>query len=436
MLLRSTRNIKDPVSFEQAIFQGLAPDGGLYHPLKFNSYPELFASMNSRQNFQTIAASFIRQLLCEEVNPDDIQALAEKAFPFSPVLKELEKNLFVLELFHGPSCAFKDYGASFLATMMEYFLKKEKKRAIILTATSGDTGSAVARAFLNKENIEVVILYPSGRVSPLQEKQLTTSGHNIHALEVQGNFDDCQKMVKEAFTSKELQTLPLTSANSINMGRLLPQSFYYAYAYAQLKESLDKQALRFCVPSGNFGNLTAGLYAWKWGLPAHSFIAATNANDVIPQYLLQGKFIPRPSVATASNAMDVGNPSNFERMEALFHSDIQEMRKTVSGYVVNDKLTLDTIQKVQSSWNYMMDPHTAVGFHAIQKYRSESSTLQDKIVLLSTAHPAKFNEIMEQACGEAAPLPARLQEVARKKKESIVIENTFDALRDYLLRSH
>jgi threonine synthase len=307
-----------PVGFREALFTGLAPSGGLYHPVDAPDLSPRIASLERIPSFQDVAAEACAAILSPDIPEDQSRALARRALPFSPVLRRVDEHVLLLELFHGPTCAFKDFGAQFLATAMEALLEGETRRIQILVATSGDTGSAVAHAFHGRANIDVVILYPSGRVSDLQEKQLTTLGGNVHALEVQGSFDDCQRLVKQAFQDPGLRTrLRLTSANSINVGRLLPQCLYYLFAGTR-REELRGTIPTICVPSGNFGNLTAGVYAWRWGLPVRGFIAATNVNDVVPVYLKSGRFVPRPSARTLSNAMDVGNPSNFERLTEVF----------------------------------------------------------------------------------------------------------------------
>jgi threonine synthase len=429
----STRSPEGPLlTFGEAIFQGLAPDGGLYVPQGDLDLKEAFLSLHHGTSFKEAAMVMAKGILSEELSPEQIEALVDKAFPFAPKLVEVEKGLFVLELFHGPSCAFKDFGASFLATSMETFLQGKDKKAIILTATSGDTGSAVAQAFYGKKNIDVVILYPSGRVSPLQEKQLTTLGGNVHALEVQGSFDDCQKMVKDAFTDQELMAkLPLTSANSINLGRLLPQSFYYIWAFAQLKENLVDD-LVFCVPSGNFGNLTAGIYAWKWGLPVDTFIAATNANDVVPEYLLSGEYTPRPSVGTYSNAMDVGSPSNFERMMSIFKESWDMTKSLILGQKITDQETIETMKTVKENQGYLLCPHTAVGYLAAQRYLEQHQEENEKVVVLATAHPGKFVEVVQQATGESPQLPPALANLLKKEKQAKLIDNNLQELREYL----
>lgn len=425
----STRTKDDIVSFQKAVFTGLAPDGGLYHPVSTPNLRPLFDSFNDRTQFQSLAADVTAALFPEEISKEAAERICRKAFTFCPKLKRIDEDISILELFHGPSCAFKDFGASFLATVMEEFLQEKKKRAIILTATSGDTGSAVARAFHRKKQIDVVVLYPSGRVSPLQEKQLTTVGDNVVALEVKGSFDDCQKMVKEAFVDAELRKrLPLTSANSINLGRLLPQSFYYIYGHSLLKDRFPD--ITFVVPSGNFGNLTSGVLAWTWGLPIKRFVAATNINDVVPEYLQTGSYNPRPSKRTYSNAMDVGAPSNFERLQEIFHHQWGEMKSIIDERVVTDEQTLETIRKVWITKNFFLDPHTAVGYSAA----GHIDTRGEHLIILATAHPGKFLEVVEEATGEKVPLPEQLSSVLSRTKESIVIENSDRSLRDLLIK--
>jgi threonine synthase len=417
----STRDPGTRVTFEEALFQGLAPDGGLYIPEEDLELQTHFKALDKNTSFHEIATLVTAYLLKGELDAAAVHRIVRNAFPFEPKLVRVDDQLSILELFHGPSCAFKDFGASFLAASMEEFLQHRDRRAVILTATSGDTGSAVATAFYNKKNVDVVILYPSGRVSPLQEKQLTTLGGNITALEVDGSFDDCQRLVKAAFVDPELsKAYPMTSANSISLGRLIPQSFYYIWAFAQLKETL-KEEFFFCVPSGNFGNLTAGLWAWKWGLPVTGFVAATNANDVVPEYLHSGIYSPRPSRLTLSNAMDVGNPSNFERMQALFHNNWNLMRALVFGDMVTDAETLDTIREVHTAHHMFLCPHTAVGYKAARRFLTTDATDNAHICVLSTAHPAKFIEVVEQATGLKPELPQPLVEAARKEKQSLKI---------------
>ena len=428
----STRSPQLKISFKEAVFQGLAPDGGLYHPDAVPDLRELFTLFGPDTPFQDVAALTLHRLLPNEFSRGEAEEICLRAFPFSPLLKPMSENITLLELFHGPSCAFKDFGASFLAAVMDTILEGRDKRAVILTATSGDTGSAVARAFHNSRNIDVVILYPSGRVSPLQEKQLTTLGGNISALEVDGCFDDCQRMVKEAFVDRELSgRVSLSSANSINLGRLLPQSFYYIWARSRFPAATP---FVFCVPSGNFGNLTAGLMAWSWGLEVDRFIAATNINDVVPEYLTGSKYTPRPSRHTCSNAMDVGDPSNFERLLALFDGEREEMNAVIRGETVSDEETLATIARVEKERGEFLCPHTAVGYLASERFlKGFKGSEPPQIVTLGTAAPGKFTEIVEEATGKKPPLPDQLAGVMELEKKSIVTENSLAALKGFLL---
>ncbi|NNM53834.1 MAG: threonine synthase [Spirochaetales bacterium] len=429
----STRNPSLRVNFEEALFQGLASDGGLFIPEEDLHLQQHFRAMDRKTSFQDIASLIAAYLMKGEIDAGGIQRIVRAAFPFEPKLVQMENGLSILELFHGPSSAFKDFGASFLAATMEEYLQNSARRAVILTATSGDTGSAVAQAFHNRRNVDVVILYPSGRVSPLQEKQLTTLGGNVLALEVKGSFDDCQRLVKEAFVDPVLKkALPLTSANSISLGRLIPQSFYYVWAFAQLKDRLEEE-LFFCVPSGNFGNLTAGVYAWKWGLPVTGFVAATNANDVVPQYLETGIYQPRPSVLTYSNAMDVGSPSNFERLEAVFQKNWNLMRAMIFGQTVTDAETLSTIREVYQDHNMFLCPHTAVGYQAAQRFREENRLDHAQLCVLATAHPAKFLDIVERATGKTPELPPGLAAAATKAKQAILVEPQLETISRLLL---
>lgn len=429
MKFTSTRKSTETVSFTEAMFRGLAPDGGLYHPVETPDLENFFTSLKDETPFNELAAGLTTALLGPEISPDVAGDIITSAFDFEPQIVPAADGISVLELFHGPSCAFKDYGASFLASAMDRLLVDRNERAIIVTATSGDTGSAVAQAFHGKDQIDVVILYPSGRVSPLQEKQLTTLGGNITALEVQGNFDDCQRMAKAAFTDPLLTALPLSSANSINLGRLIPQSFYYVWAWTRMRMHGD---FAFVVPSGNFGNITAGLYAAAWGMPVDRFIAVTNANDVVPEYLLSGKYNPRPSVATYSNAMDVGAPSNFERLDNLYNQDVDVFRKHVEGLSVSDETTLETIRRVFTEEGYLCCPHTAVGWQGAELYREKHPDIPTMV--LSTAHPGKFVEVVEEATGEKPQLPPALSILLEREKSAELLGNRDADLRDWLLR--
>ncbi len=433
MKFASTRNPGTEVSFREAVFAGLAPDGGLYQPTSVPDLGKLIAGFDAGASTADIGSAVAAALFAPELPAEAADRVARRAFTFDPALVPLTGDIRILELFHGPSCAFKDFGASFLAAVMEEFLTREASRAVILTATSGDTGSAVARAFHNRENIEVVILYPSGRVSPLQEKQLTTLGGNITALEVKGSFDDCQRMVKAAFVDRPLNDrLGLTSANSINLGRLIPQAFYYIYAAVRLPAAERKEGPVFCVPSGNFGNLTAGVMASQWGLSVRRFIAATNVNKVVPEYLESGIYAPRPSVPTISNAMDVGDPSNFERLESIFGGSREKMRRLIEGIFVTDDETRETIRRVYRERGMFLDPHTALGVRAAERFLA-SGAGKGPVVTLATAHPGKFLEVVEEASGLRPPLPPRLEESLRLPKSSVVVGNAAEDLKKFLL---
>ncbi len=442
----STRDKNRIVDFKRAIFDGLAPDGGLYLPVDYPNMRELFEGFVERAKSIDNHVEFYREIVKEvslriltpEVSDEQVKRIANLSVSFSPEVRAIGDRTYLLELFHGPTCAFKDFGASFLASSMEVLLSDEGRRAVILVATSGDTGSAVARAFYGRKNIDVVILYPSGRVSYLQEKQLTTLGKNIVALEVKGTFDDCQRLVKEAFMDRELsEAINLTSANSINLGRLLPQAYYYIFGYAMFLadgwgEKSKDLSVTFCVPSGNFGNLTAGILSWKWGLPVKRFIAATNINDVVPEYLESGIFSPRVSVKTLSNAMDVGNPSNFERLKVIFGDSVVKMRELLLGEAVSDRETLSGIREVYDTSGLLIDPHTAVGYVATKRYIASGN--EDMVIILSTAHPGKFSDTVERATGVIPELPPTLKEVLSQEKRSVIIEPDISSLKSFLLK--
>ncbi len=384
-------------------------------------------------SFQEIAFQVADTLMQGAIPKNDLEKIITEAVNFPAPVHRLDEQKYVLELFHGPSLAFKDFGARFMAQLMSYFNKGEDRQLVILVATSGDTGGAVAAGFYQTPGIEVVILYPSGKVSMLQEKQLTTLGHNITALEVQGTFDDCQALVKQAFLDTELSSaIRLSSDNSINIARLIPQSFYYFEAYKQVSDG--NTPIIFSVPSGNFGNLTAGLIAHRMGLPVHHFIAATNINDVVPQYLHTGQYLPRPSSRTLSNAMDVGNPSNFARMLDFFSlencSTWNNMTASISGYAYNDEQTRKSVQEVYSKYNYIIDPHGAVAYLAIEEYqRKHPDTIG---VLLETAHPAKFLDDMNEILHQSIEVPERLSTLADKPKDALLIDTNFDTFKKHL----
>ncbi len=433
MKLYSTKNKNETVSLKEAVFKGLPSDNGLYMPTEIPTLSNDFFDKIEHLSFQEIAFEVSNALIGEDIPEADLRKIIAKVITFDAPVVHIVDNLYVLELFHGPSFAFKDFGARFMANLVSYFLQKETKKINILVATSGDTGSAVAQGFLNMPGISVTILYPSKKVSDIQEKQLTTLGQNITALEVDGTFDDCQLMVKEAFLDKELnEKMNLSSANSINISRLIPQSFYYFYAYAQLKK-LGKP-LVFCTPSGNFGNLCGGIIGKRMGLPIAKFIAATNANAIVPSYLWTGLFEPKPSIATLSNAMDVGNPSNFARIQAFFDYDLEKTKSEIVGKAYTDEATKSAMKTVFSQSGYVMCPHTAVAYLGLKEYLNESKQDNSIGVFLATAHPAKFVDDVEAVIEEKIEIPEKLQAVLLKEKKSILIGNKFNDLKAFLLR--
>lgn len=434
MQLYSTKNPSEFVSLKEAVLRGLPPDNGLYMPQNIPKLPSSFFENLADMSFSEIAYAVTKNLIGGIIPDVDLKEIVNNAVNFPAPLVQLDKEKYILELFHGPSLAFKDFGARFMAQLMSYFNRGSKKELVILVATSGDTGGAVAAGFYKTPGIKVVILYPSGKVSHLQEKQLTTLGHNITALEVNGTFDDCQTLVKQAFLDEELTgNIRLTSANSINISRLIPQSFYYFEAYKQLKEN-DKDVV-FCVPSGNFGNLTAGILAQKMGLPIKHFIAATNSNDVVPQYLKKGEYTPRPSVPTISNAMDVGSPSNFTRMLDLYCSTWDNMRSEITGFAINDKDTEVALKEVYDKYGYVIDPHGAVGYLALKQFQEKSK--DNSIgVILETAHPSKFIDDVERILVKKIDIPERLSELSNKKKESIPLNIDYQPFKEWLQKNY
>ncbi len=431
MKLYSTNDRNKLVTFREAVLKGISKDGGLFMPVSLPKMPDAFFERINILDMQDIAFAVSRTLLKEEIPDYDMFGIIRRAFTFTAPLVNLGKDKYVLELFHGPTLAFKDFGARFLAETLSYFNKDENKELVILVATSGDTGSAVANGFHNVPGVKVVLLYPSGKVSRIQEQQLTTLGGNVTALEILGNFDDCQRMVKQAFADNELTSkVRISSANSINIARLLPQSFYYHYAYSQV-EDRDKDVV-FSVPSGNFGNLTGGLFAKEMGLPVHKFIATVNTNDIFPQYLKTGEFKPKASVQTISNAMDVGNPSNFARISSLFQGSVANVKDVIYSRSYTDDQTKNAINEVNNRYGYLIDPHGAVGYMALNDYLNENPGLYSSIVL-ETAHPAKFKDIVEKSSGTAVTVPKNLEQCLNKEKRSIVLPNEYEALKNILL---
>lgn len=427
----STKNKSTYFSLREAVLKGLPDDNGLFMPEYIPVLPRDFLNDLPRFSLSEIALEISRQFFADDLPPSVIVDLVEKSITFDAPLKKLDDKKYVLELFHGPTLAFKDFGARFMAQLMAYLVRHEKKMLTILVATSGDTGSAVASGFLGVPGIEVIILYPSKKVSELQEKQLTTAGQNITTLEIQGTFDDCQRLVKEAFLDKDLSsTYKLTSANSINISRLIPQSFYYVYAYGKMPDI--SEPVVFSIPSGNFGNMTAGLLAKKMGLPVHHFIAATNINDIVPNYLINGMFEPQASKQTISNAMDVGNPSNFWRMLDLYQGSLSKMKEDITGYSFSDDETAEAMKEVLKNFNYLSDPHGAVGYHALCAYQKEHPNTSG--IYLETAHPAKFADVVEKILNIHVELPDQLKALLQKEKQAKLMSIDFSSFKEYLLR--
>ena len=430
MLYHSTNNPTFRVDLKEAILRSLPPDNGLYMPDKLPVLGDDFWKIWRHLSFTETGIAVADAFFGEDVPPQALVDIVEGTLTFDAPLVTLGPGDHVLELFHGPTLAFKDFGARFMARLMAWLTRGEDRLLTVLVATSGDTGGAVASAFHNVPGTRVIILYPKGKVSGLQEKQLTALGGNITALEIDGSFDDCQALVKSAFLDREMsESLNLTSANSINLSRLVPQSFYYIHAARQLPEGVKPV---FVVPSGNFGNLTAGLLAMQLGLPVDHFVAATNRNDVVPEFLRTGDYQPRPSVATISNAMDVGAPSNFVRMQALFGGSWDAMKSKISGMSFTDDQTRAAIREVKSMFDYEIDPHGAVGWLAARKWRSAhpcSST-----VTLETAHPSKFPDVMEAELGQGSvEVPERLAVLADREKVAIQLGTDKAVFRDWLL---
>ncbi len=432
MLYYSTSHKSPSASLEQAVVGGLAPDGGLYMPEHIAEIPKAFFKNIGEMSFHDIAYVVANTLFGDDIGSETLKGIVNDTLSFDIPLKRIEDNRYVLELFHGPTMAFKDVGARFMARLLSYFNRDKKGRDVnVLVATSGDTGSAVANGFLGVPGVKVYVLYPKGKVSAIQESQFTTLGQNITALEVCGTFDDCQALVKEAFVDKELNDrLMLTSANSINIARFLPQMFYYFYAYAQLAamgQPLDNVVV--AVPSGNFGNITSALIGKRMGLPINRFIAANNRNNVFYQYLLTGKYQPRKSIATIANAMDVGAPSNFERILDLYGGNHDRIASEIAAVTYDDPQIRQTMAETFANTGYILDPHGAVA------YRSLTDQLRpDEIgIALETAHPAKFKDIVEDTIGQPIALPKRLAEFSHRQKSTIKISPTIACLKRCLL---
>lgn len=432
MKFYSTTEKKLLISLQEAVMNGLSLDGGLYMPTDIPLLSEDFFQRAEMMTFEDIAFEASKIFFLPDIPQNILEKIIHQAFNFDLPLININKQIYTLELFHGPTCAFKDFGARFMAHLFGFFAEKSQKEITVLVATSGDTGSAVAHGFLNVKGIKVVILYPSGKVSLLQEKQLTGMGQNVKALEVKGTFDDCQRMVKQAFLDKELkEKITLVSANSINIARLLPQSFYYLYICAQLKK--EGKPIVISVPSGNFGNLTAGIIAKKMGAPISKFIASTNQNDVVPEYLRTGKFQSRASISTISNAMDVGNPSNFSRMLELYDNDVEKMKQDICGVSFSDEETKKAISDVFKQYNYIMDPHGAVAYLGLLDFTKDNPEYVG--VFLETAHPAKFSLEVEKAIGKPVLIPDRLKIYLDREKQAVLLNNDFLELKNFLLNN-
>ena len=430
MLYYSTKNRQQKVSLKEAIIKGIADDKGLFMPEKINRLPKSFYDQIENLSLQEIAFEVANQFFGEDVDRDALKEIVHESLNFPIPLVQIKPDLYSLELFHGPTLAFKDVGGRFMARILNYFTKNQKEEIIVLAATSGDTGSAVANGFLGVEGIKVGILYPKGKVSKIQEMQFTTLGQNITAFEVDGNFDDCQAMVKQAFADVSLRSrLNLTSANSINIGRLLPQAFYYFHGYAQLPHKQKETIV--CVPSGNYGNITAAIIAKKMGLPLKHFIAATNVNDVVPEFLKTSVYTPRPSVQTIANAMDVGDPSNFARILDLYDHSYEAIKADISGYSCSDATIRETISEVYKTSDYLLDPHGAVGYNALTEALKDSGK---QGFFIGTAHPAKFNEVVENIIHEPVVIPERLEHFMHGTKQSIDTSTDYAGFREKLIQ--
>lgn len=425
-------NGKAPLAtLEEAVVRGLAPDKGLYMPQEIRPLPQEFFDNIENMSFQEMSYQVAHNFFGDDVDAESLREIVFDTLAFETPIVKVEDNIYSLELFHGPTLAFKDVGARFMARLLRYFIKREgKKQVNVLVATSGDTGSAVANGFLGVDGIHVYVLYPKGKVSKIQESQFTTLGKNITAIEVDGVFDDCQALVKSAFMDEELQGhMNLTSANSINVARFLPQAFYYFNAYAQAKKLGKADNLTICVPSGNFGNITAGLFAQRMGLPIKHFIAANNANDIFYNYLLSGVYSPKASIQTIANAMDVGDPSNFARILDLYKSSHAEICNHISGATYSDDEIAATMKKCYEQTGYVLDPHGACGYQALKDNLKEGETG----VFLETAHPAKFKEKVDAILSTDIEIPTRLADFMKGKKQSLEMAADFSAFKQFLL---
>ena len=425
----STNHKSDDVTLRDAVVRGLAPDRGLYMPERLNKLPKEFFDSIDKMTFQEMSFEVAKAFFGEDIPADDLKRIVYDTLAFETPVVKVEDNIYSLELFHGPTLAFKDVGARFMARLLGYFNKEEKQLVNVLVATSGDTGSAVANGFLGVEGVHVYVLYPKGKVSPIQECQFTTLGRNITAVEIDGVFDDCQALVKNAFMDAELnQRMKLTSANSINVARFLPQAFYYFNAYAQMKRLGKADNLVICVPSGNFGNITAGLFGWFMGLPVKRFIAANNANDIFYNYLKSGVYSPKPSVQTLANAMDVGDPSNFARVLALYGGSHKDIAGHIGGATYTDEQIKETLKDCFERTGYLLDPHGTCGYRALK----EQLLPGEYGVFLETAHPAKFKEKVDAITGGDVEIPARLQAFMKGTKQSVALSKDYADFRTFL----
>jgi threonine synthase len=431
MLYYSTNKQASPASLREAVVKGLASDKGLFMPEVVKSLSQDFYDHIESLSFQEIACQVAGSFFGEDLPEDILKQIVYDTLSFDIPLVKVNENMYSLELFHGPTLAFKDVGARFMARLLGYFIHERREKEVhVLVATSGDTGSAVANGFLGVNGIQVHVLYPKGKVSEIQEKQFATLGQNIMALEIDGTFDDCQALVKAAFMDKELnEHLVLTSANSINVARFLPQAFYYFYAYAQLKKLGRSNRVVISVPSGNLGNITAGLFSKRMGLPVVRFIAANNANDIFHRYLQTGKYDVHPSIATVANAMDVGNPSNFARILDLYDHSHAAISADISAASYNDGQICDTVKNVYQETNYLLDPHGACAYRALEEWLQAGQTG----VFFETAHPAKFLETIESIIGSKIEIPAKLQEFMKGEKNCLSLPKEFTIFKQYLL---
>ncbi len=431
MQFYSTNSQDIKVSLKEAVLKGLAADNGLYMPEEIPELsPDFFKNIQDK-SLQEIGFEVLKPFFCPDIPEDKFKDLVYDALNFEIPAVEVSEHIYSLELFHGPTLAFKDIGARFMARILSHFVGDQQKEINILVATSGDTGSAVANGFYKVPGINVFVLYPKGLVSEVQEKQFTTLGQNITSIEVNGTFDDCQRMVKEAFLDQKLNDqLVLTSANSINLARLLPQSIYYHHAYAQLRKKGIVNDIVMCVPSGNFGNITAGMIAQIMGLPVKRFIAATNINNIVPKYLETGEYLPQASKATIANAMDVGDPSNFARILDLYDAKHETVKSKLNGYYYTDEDIRGALKSVEKDYHYIMDPHGATGYMALKEGLKKNETG----VFLETAHPAKFPEVVEPVIGKKVQVPQRLQAFMNGERKSIQMEANLSNLKAFLLK--